>query len=69
MYCLNMLTIALELARDNHAYEDVASKFFEHFVYICRAMNNIGENIELVGSRRRVLLRRAAPAGRQKPNI
>jgi hypothetical protein len=48
MYCLNMLTIALELARDNQAYEDVASKFFEHFVYICRAMNNIGrEKIEL----------------------
>ncbi|MEX5216941.1 MAG: glucosidase [Nitrospira sp.] len=48
MYCLNMLMIALELARDNRAYEDVASKFFEHFVYICRAMNNIGgERIEL----------------------
>lgn len=48
MYCLNMLSIALELARDNRVYEDVASKFFEHFVYICRAMNNIGgENIEL----------------------
>ncbi|HSE57676.1 MAG TPA: glucosidase [Nitrospiraceae bacterium] len=48
MYCLNMLAIALELARDNRAYEDVASKFFEHFVYICRAMNNIGgEKIEL----------------------
>ncbi len=48
MYCLNMLSIALELARGNRAYEDVASKFFEHFVYICRAMNNIGgEKIEL----------------------
>ena len=48
MYCLNMLVIALELARDNSAYEDVASKFFEHFVYICRAMNDIGgEGIEL----------------------
>ncbi|HEX8750170.1 MAG TPA: glucosidase [Nitrospira sp.] len=48
MYCLNMLTIALELARENRAYEDVASKFFEHFVYICRAMNNMGgEKIEL----------------------
>ncbi len=48
MYCLNMLSIALELARDDRAYEDVASKFFEHFVYICRAMNNIGgERIEL----------------------
>ncbi len=42
MYCLNMLTIALELARENPAYEDVATKFFEHFVYICRAMNNLG---------------------------
>ena len=48
MYCLNMLAIALELARDDPAYEDVASKFFEHFVYICDAMNNLGgENIEL----------------------
>ncbi len=48
MYCLNMLTIALELAKENRAYEDVASKFFEHFVYICRAINNIGEeHIEL----------------------
>jgi hypothetical protein len=42
MYCLNMLGIALELARENSAYEDVASKFFEHFVYICEAMNNLG---------------------------
>ena len=48
MYCLNMLTMALELARDNRAYEDVASKFFEHFVYICRAVNNMGgKHIEL----------------------
>ncbi|HJY81493.1 MAG TPA: glucosidase [Candidatus Binatia bacterium] len=48
MYYLNMLTIALELAREDTAYEDVASKFFEHFVYICRAMNNLGgEGIEL----------------------
>ncbi len=42
MYCLNMLTIALELANENTAYEDVASKFFEHFVYICHAMNHMG---------------------------
>jgi len=48
MYCLNMLAIALELAKDNSAYEDVASKFFEHFVYICEAMNNLGgQQIEL----------------------
>lgn len=43
MYCLNMLAMALELAREDAAYEDVASKFFEHFVYICRAINNLGE--------------------------
>ncbi|MBI3329022.1 MAG: glucosidase, partial [Nitrospinae bacterium] len=42
MYCLNMLAIALELARENPAYEDVASKFFEHFVYIAHAMDDIG---------------------------
>ncbi len=42
MYCLNMLAIALELAKDNPAYEDIASKFFEHFLYIADAMNHIG---------------------------
>ena len=43
MYCLNMLAIALELAKDDPAYEDVASKFFEHFVAIASAMNDVGE--------------------------
>src|SRR5207302_2417686 len=42
MYCLNMLAIALELAREDHAYEDVATKFLEHFLYIAGALNNIG---------------------------
>jgi hypothetical protein len=42
MYCLNMLIIALELAREDKVYEDVASKFFEHFLYIADALNNIG---------------------------
>ncbi|MBI2205122.1 MAG: glucosidase [Candidatus Rokubacteria bacterium] len=42
MYCLNMLAMALELARENPAYEDVASKFFEHFVYIAHAMDHRG---------------------------
>ena len=42
MYCLNMLAIALELAKEDTAYEDVASKFFEHFVHIAHAMNDIG---------------------------
>jgi hypothetical protein len=44
MYCLNMLTIALELARENRNYEDIASKFFEHFLHIANAMNNIGDS-------------------------
>jgi len=39
MYCLNMLAIALELARAKPAYEDVATKFFEHFIYIANAIN------------------------------
>jgi hypothetical protein len=48
MYTLNLLGIALELAREDPAYEDVASKFWEHFIYIADAMNNIGsENIGL----------------------
>ncbi len=42
MYCLSMLRMALELAHENPAYEDVASKFFEHFVYIANAMNDMG---------------------------
>ena len=42
MYCLNLLAIALELAKEDPAYEDVASKFFEHFSYIAHAMNNMG---------------------------
>jgi hypothetical protein len=42
MYCLEMLAIALELARQNVAYEDVATKFFEHFLYIAGALNDLG---------------------------
>ncbi|MEW6161277.1 MAG: glucosidase, partial [Verrucomicrobiota bacterium] len=43
MYSLNLMRIALELARHNHTYEDIATKFFEHFLHIAEAMNNIGE--------------------------
>jgi Mannosylglycerate hydrolase MGH1-like glycoside hydrolase domain len=43
MYCLNLLAIALELARQDPAYEDVASKFFEHFVYIAHAVHDLGD--------------------------
>ena len=39
MYSLNMLAIAMELARHDHAYEDVASKFWEHFLNIAHAMS------------------------------
>ncbi len=41
MYCLNLLGIALELAREDAVYEDIATKFFEHFVYIGAAVNRI----------------------------
>ncbi len=52
MYCLNMLAIALELAVEDKVYEDVATKFFEHFVYISDAMNNVGhEDTELWSER------------------
>ena len=43
MYALNLMRIALELAQHNHVYEDVATKFFEHFLHIAEAMSNIGE--------------------------
>lgn len=42
-YASTMLAIALELSRENPAYADIASKFFEHFVAIARAMNGVGE--------------------------
>jgi hypothetical protein len=43
MYCLNLMRIALELAQHNHVYEDMAIKFFEHFLSIAEAMENMGE--------------------------
>ena len=42
MYALNMLRIALILAQDDLAYEDIASKFFEHFLLIAEAMTKLG---------------------------
>ena len=48
MYALNLLAIAMELAKEDKSYEDVASKFWEHFLHIARAMNNRGhEDIKL----------------------
>lgn len=43
-YCSTMLAMALELAEGDPAYEDIASKFFEHFVAIADAMNRLGGN-------------------------
>jgi hypothetical protein len=44
MYTLNLLAIALELAREEPSYEDLASKFWEHFIYIAHAMSHRGHN-------------------------
>ena len=41
MYALNLMRIALELATTNHVYEDIASKFFEHFLGIAEAMSSL----------------------------
>ena len=43
MFSLNMLRIAIELTPHDPAYEDIASKFFEHFLYIASAMNRMGD--------------------------
>ncbi|MHB8217826.1 MAG: MGH1-like glycoside hydrolase domain-containing protein [Candidatus Sulfotelmatobacter sp.] len=44
MYTLNLLAIALELAKQESSYEDLASKFWEHFIYIAHAMSHRGHN-------------------------
>ena len=69
MYCLNMLAIALELAKENKAYEDVASSSSSISSTLRAAMNNIGDKrIALWDERGRVLLRRdALPDGAQLP--
>ncbi|MBI2688750.1 MAG: glucosidase [Acidobacteria bacterium] len=46
MYSLNLLAIALELADEDPAYEDVASKFWEHFLHIAHAINHLGRDGE-----------------------
>jgi hypothetical protein len=47
MYCLNLMRIALELATRDHVYEEIATKFFEHFLQIAEAMTNMGDGIGL----------------------
>ena len=43
MFALNMMRISMELAMYNPVYEDMAIKFFEHYLYIAEAMENLGE--------------------------
>ena len=47
MYCLNLLRIALELAQRDRVYEDIATKFFEHFLSIAEAINTEGDGLGL----------------------
>ncbi|MBA2521292.1 MAG: glucosidase [Chloroflexia bacterium] len=42
MFCLNLMRIALELAKENRTYEGLATKFFQHYIYIAAAMKNMG---------------------------
>jgi Glycosyl hydrolase family 63 C-terminal domain len=42
MFSLNLMRMAIELAAENHVYENIATKFFEHFLNIAAAMNNLG---------------------------
>lgn len=44
MYCLNMLDMALEICQEDPTFEDVATKFLEHFVYIAESLNRIGHD-------------------------
>jgi hypothetical protein len=49
MYSLNLLRIALELAKVNRVYEDVATKFFEHFLHVAAALAHLGAEAEESG--------------------
>ncbi len=42
MFCLNLMRIALELAKENKVYEGLATKFFQHYTYVARAMKHMG---------------------------
>jgi hypothetical protein len=44
MFSLNLMRIAIELAREDHVYENIATKFFEHFLAIAAAMNELGDS-------------------------
>src|ERR1700755_3196178 len=44
MFCLNLMRIALELAKENNTYEALATKFFQHYIYVAAAMKRMGES-------------------------
>jgi hypothetical protein len=44
MFCQNMLEIAIEIASEDRAYDDLAVKFIEHFLWIAKALNHVGES-------------------------
>ena len=67
-YCLQMLRDRAELAQLVPAWDDIATKFLEHFLSIAQAMQRFGsQNVQLVGRRGRLLLRRARATRRQLP--
>ena len=70
MFCLNLMRIALELARDNPVYEGMATKFLQHYVYVAYAMKHMGgRDVQLFDERGRVLLRRVALPRRQLAEV
>ena len=70
MFCLNLMRIALELAKENRVYEGLATKFFQHYVYVGGAMKNMGgRDYQLWDEDGRLLLRRAALSRRHVPQV
>jgi len=67
MYCLDMLAMAMELAHQDPAYEDIASKFFEHFVYIAQAMNDMGGQESAYGMKRTVSITTSCTWANRRP--
>ena len=65
MYSLTLMAIAMELAREEPAYEDAASKFWEHFLYIARAINHLGDDGDGMWDERGRLLLRCDPHARR----
>ena len=60
MFCLNLMRIALELAKENPEYQRLATKFFQHFVYVAAAMKHMGgRQYQLWDEADEILLRRA----------